>query len=116
MSESFDLDRDTNIAQNIDATGKKWNIYTERGRHLFFARPEPDRADAVIPKDLEGRWTKRMLLDEAIKLHVRKSWDHADEVRVRNERKAQAAKEAKANARKENATPEKGKEAKENKD
>lgn len=113
MSESFDLDRDTNIANNIDATGKKWNIHTERGRHLFFARPEPDRADAVIPKDLEGRWTKRMLLDEAIKLHVRKSWDHADEVRVRNERKAQAAKEAKA---RENETTAKGKETKKDND
>ena len=101
MSEQFDLDRDTNIANNIDATGKKWNIFTERGRHLFFARPEPDRADAIIPKDLQGRWTKRMLLDEAIKLHVRKSWDHADEVRIKNERKAQATKEAQANARKE---------------
>jgi hypothetical protein len=90
-----------NPRTGLDATGKKWNIYTERGRHLFFARPEPDRADAVIPKDLAGRWTKRMLLDSAIKLHVRRSWDHADEVRIKNERKAQAAKEAQANARKE---------------
>lgn len=101
MSEAFDLDRDTNISNNIDATGKKWNIYTERGRHLFFTRPDPDRADAVIPKDLQGRWTKRMLLDEAIRLYVRRSWDHADEIKAKNERKAQAAKEAQANARKE---------------
>lgn len=106
MSETFNLDRETNIKENIDATGKKWKIYTERGRHLFFTRPEPDRADAVIPESLSGRWTKRMLLDDAIKLHVVNSWDHADEVRIRNERKAQAAKEqknAKSLREKENA-------------
>lgn len=90
----FNLDREMNVRENIDATGKKWVIYTERGRHLFFARPEPDRADAVIPKELSGRWTKKMLLDEAIKLHVKSSWDHAEEVTARNARKAQAAKEA----------------------
>lgn len=95
MSETFDLDRDTNIANNIDATGKKWTIHTERGRHLFYTRPEPDRADAVIPDSLRGCWTKKMLLDDAIRTHVIRSWDHADEVRIRNERKAQAAKEQK---------------------
>lgn len=96
MSE-FNLDREMNIRENIDATGKKWVIYTERGRHLFFTRPEPDRADAVIPDILQGRWTKRMLLDEAIKLHVKKSWDRAEEVAAKQARRAQAAKEAERN-------------------
>ena len=101
MSEQFDLDRETNIANNIDATGKKWVVHTERGRHLFFTRPDPDRADLVIPDNLQGKWTKKALLDEEIKKHVQGSWAHADHIAQKNARKAQAAKEAKANAKKE---------------
>ena len=101
MSEAFNLDRETNIENNIDATGKKWVIQTERGRHLFFVRPDPDRADAVIPDLLQGKWTKRMYLQDAIDTYIKRSWEHADAVAQKNERKAQVAKEHKTNAAKE---------------
>lgn len=93
MSEQFDLDRDTNIKNNIDATGKKWIMVKDRTNHMLHARPEGGRADSVIPEELQGAWTKQMLLKEQIDLFVRKTWDKADEAKVRKERREQAQKE-----------------------
>ena len=95
MSEEFSLDREQNIAHNIDATGKKWDIHTERGRHLYYTLPAGARPDSVIPEKLQGMFTKRMYLEDKIKEHVVESWNHADAVAAKNARKAQAAKEAK---------------------
>jgi len=93
MSDVFDLDRDTNIKNNIDATGKKWIIEKDRTNHLLYARPEGGRADSVIPEVLAGAWTKSMLLNDQIKMHVKASWDKADAQRIKNERRNQAEKE-----------------------
>lgn len=101
-NEEFSLDREMNIENNVDATGKKWNVHTERGRHLFYALPEGARPDAIIPDKLQGKFTKRMYLETEIKRYVQESWDHADRIAQKNERKAQAAKEA-ANGRKQEA-------------
>jgi len=98
-NQEFSLDREMNIQNNVDATGKKWVIHTERGRHLFYTLPEGARPDAVIPDRLKGMFTKRMYLIDEIERYVKSSWDHADEVARKNERKAQAAKEAKSNAK-----------------
>lgn len=96
MSEVYDLDRATNIENDIDAFGKKWEIKQERGRALYFTRPNPDREDAVIPKNMQGKWTKIELLRKEIRKHVVASHDQADAARAKAERKAQAAKEAAA--------------------
>jgi hypothetical protein len=93
--EVFNLDREQNIAASIDALGKKWEIFQERGRALYFTRPNPDRSDAVIPKHMQGRWTKTDLLQAEISKHVNNSWDTADKAKAKSERIAQAAKEAK---------------------
>jgi len=100
MSEQFNLDRETNIANNIDSLNKKWEIKLQRGSSLCFARPNPDREDAKIPKELEGRWTKPSLLREKIKNYVTKSWDIADAANVKNERKREVAKEYKSSGTK----------------
>jgi len=94
-NQEFSLDREMNIQNNVDATGKKWVIHTERGRHLFYTLPEGARSDAVIPDRLKGMFTKRMYLLDEIQRHVHDSWEHADAIKLKNERKAQAAKEAK---------------------
>ena len=95
MSEVFDLDRDTNIKNNIDSTGKKWTIYKDRTNHMLYTRPEGGRADSIIPDKMQGSWTKRHLLEEQIQLHVVESWDKADALKAKAERKQQAIKEHK---------------------
>jgi hypothetical protein len=98
-AQKFDLDRDTNIKNDIDAQGKKWEVKRDRGRALYLARPNPDHERAVIPKQMEGLWTKIDLLRDQIKKYVVESWNHADAVAQKNERKraaeAEQAKEAK---------------------
>lgn len=93
MTEVYDFDRAQREAQNVDALGKKWVIHFNRQNGLCYARPEPDRSDAHIPDIMGGLWTKASLLEEKIKLHVRKSWDIAEQKRAELERKAQVAKE-----------------------
>ena len=91
--QQFSLDRENNIAANVDALGKKWKVFRNRGNGLCFTRPEPDRSDAIIPKDMSGLWTKKALLEERINKHVVDTWQLADKVLADNERKAQAAAE-----------------------
>jgi len=93
-NEEFSLDREMNIQNQVDATGKKWLVHTERGRHLFYTLPDGARPDAVIPERLKGMFTKRMYLETEIDRYVKESWEHADQIKAKNERKAQAAKEA----------------------
>lgn len=97
MSEDkFDLDRETNLKNNIDAQGKKWVIHKQRSNGLLFVRPDPDRVDAVIPSKLQGLWTKIGLLQAQLDLYLNESWDKADEAKIKAERKAQAAAEVEA--------------------
>jgi len=95
MSEKYDLDRETNIQNQIDAEGKKWEIKQQRGRALYFARPNPDRSDAVIPKNMGGLWTKIELLSAEINKYIKESWDKADLANVKAERKREVARKAK---------------------
>lgn len=97
--EKFDLDRENNIEANVDATGKKWVIHFNRMNGLCYARPKPDRSDAVIPESMQGQWTKPSLLEPIIKKHVISSWDKADRARAVAEQKAKIAKERKKAAK-----------------
>jgi hypothetical protein len=82
MSEAmkFDLDRETNMKHRIDPTGKKWEIHGKRGSSLVHARPNPDRADAQIPKEFEGEWTSPTVLKEKIDTWLTKVWNKSDEL------------------------------------
>lgn len=93
--EKFDLDRETNIANNIDANGKKWRIKRSKQTGMFWAEPLPYRSDYVCPKEFPGMWTKPDTLQERITLYVTRTWDMADKKKVKEERVAQAAKENK---------------------
>lgn len=87
MSEAMEtIDRETNIKESIDATGKRWKIFTDRQTGLAFTRPEPDRKDAIIPTLLEGRFTKIPLLQNALDRYLKLSWDEADAQRLKNAR------------------------------
>ena len=97
MSEEvFNLDRAQAEEARVDAFGKKWKVIVNKQNGLCHARPEPDRADAVIPDHMEGLWTKPSLLLEQIDAHVRKSWDMAEQAKLKAARKLQAEKEHKA--------------------
>ena len=85
MSE-FNLDRETNIENNIDASGKKWEVLHKRGTALYLARPVPDRKDAIIPGRFAGMWTKAQHCQEQISIYVKNSWLEADRVRAKNAR------------------------------
>ena len=94
MSEqTFNLDRENNIKENVDAIGKQWKIHVKKGNGLCYVRPNPDREDAQIPKKLQGMWTKPSIVQPLIKAHVEASWDQADAALAAADRKAQAAKE-----------------------
>lgn len=94
MSEhTFDLNRELNVDQLVDALGKKWVIHVNKQNGLCHARPEPDRSDAVIPKEFAGQWTKPSLLQPHIKDYVVKSWDQAAQADKVAERKREVAKE-----------------------
>ena len=98
--DTFNLDREVNLQNNIDAEGKKWVIKKQRSNGLLFVRPEPDRVDAVIPKELQGLWTKHILLEGAVNSYLAASWDKAEAATKRKELKEQAAKEQAALAKK----------------
>lgn len=109
MPEVFNIDREEKISKNVDATGKKWVIHFNRGTSLCHVRPEPDREDAVIPKILQGRWTKPSLVEPFIKQYVTATWDKADKADKDAERKRQAAREH-SNAKKQTKETDEGKE------
>ena len=78
--EKFDLDRVTNIENNIDAFGKKWEIVRkDRATALLIAKPNPYRKDFVCPEEFVGAWTSFDRLQEKVKLYVTRTWDLADE-------------------------------------
>lgn len=77
-AESFNLDRDLNIQNNVDALGRKWHIVHIRGSALYEARPEPYRSDFQCPDEFKGRYTNTPMLLERIKVYVTKTWDNVD--------------------------------------
>ena len=92
MSE-FNLDREISIEKKVDAEGKKWVIHVNKQNGLCYLRPEPDRVDAVIPKELQGLWTKPSLLAPKLDIYLNQSWDKADRANAEAERKREAARE-----------------------
>jgi len=93
MNDVYNLERATALKERIDPTGKKWEIKGNRGSSLVHARPNPDRADAQIPKEFIGKWTSPSTLAEKIDAWLNKQWDLAEALIAKAERKAQAAKE-----------------------
>jgi hypothetical protein len=93
--ETYNLDRQIAIENNVDATGKKWEI-VQAGResNLLVAIPNPFRKDFVCPKPFIGKWTSRDVLQEQITLYLNQSWDKSELIQVKNARKKEAAKEA----------------------
>jgi hypothetical protein len=83
MSE-FSLDRQQNIANNIDASGKKWEVLHKRGTAMYLARPVPDRKDAQIPARFAGFWTKAQLCQDQIRMHCEQSFQEADRIAAKN--------------------------------
>lgn len=95
--ETYNLDRQIAIDNNVDALGKKWEITkSSRESNLFMAIPNPYRNDFVCPKPFGGRWTSKDLLQEQITLYLKQSWDQAEAITQKNARKKQAAEEAAA--------------------
>lgn len=94
MSETYNLERQQNLENSIDPTGKKWTIVHIKGTALYEARPEPYRSDIVTPGEFEGRWTKPSLLQDQISLFLNRAWDKAEAVAQKMERKAHASKQA----------------------
>jgi hypothetical protein len=94
MSEqTFNLDRENNIKESVDAFGKQWKIHVQKGNGLCYVRPNPDREDAIIPEKLQGLWTKPSLVQPLIKAHCVASWDQAAAAKLKADRQEQAAKE-----------------------
>ena len=96
MSDTFNLDRQMNIENNIDPTGKKWEIFQIKGSALFEARPNPYREDIVIPDEFTGRWTKPTILQDKINLFLNRMWNKAEEAQKKTaaNKRAHEAREA----------------------
>lgn len=99
--ETFNLDRERNIEALVDAFGKRWEIKVNKQTGLLTTRPNPDRADAVIPDEMQGQWTKSTLLVPVIRKYVTETWDKTDKHKLEAARKAEALKESTALAAKE---------------
>lgn len=94
MSDDFNLDREVSVEKNVDAMGRQWKIHINKANGLCYLRPEPDRVDAVIPKEMQGLWTKPSLLMPRLKQYLNDTWDKAEEANAKAERKRVAAREA----------------------
>ena len=92
MTEKFDLNREMNLENAIDAFGKKWHVMHIRGTALYEARPEPEVNGWKMPTQMEGRWTKPNLLKEKIDQYVLETWDMADKKSIKAERKEHVEK------------------------
>lgn len=93
MSDKFNLDRQMNVDNNIDALGKKWEIVHIKGSALYEGRCNPYDERVATPKEFEGRWTKPTLLDKQIKVYVNRTWDMAEEAAKKAPGKERAKKQ-----------------------
>jgi hypothetical protein len=82
------LERQTALENSMDPTGKQWVIHGKKGSALVHARPNPDRTDAVIPKEFEGQWTSPTVLREKLTIWLNRQWDKSDEIARKNALKA----------------------------
>lgn len=82
--EAFNLDRKVNVAENIDPTGKKWEIKkVNKTGALYVAVPNPYHADFVCPKSFQGAWTQPSVLQEKISIWLNLQWDKAEKAQQR---------------------------------
>lgn len=72
----------------VDPTGKKWEIHGRRGSALVHARPNPDRADAQIPKEFSGEWTSPQRLKDLVKIWLNRMWDKAEAEQIKRARRS----------------------------
>lgn len=86
--EQFNLDRKISIENHIDPTGRKWEIKGERGSSLVHVRPNPDREDAVIPRDFAGKWTSPSVLNDKVVQWLESQWNKSDQDAMRRARMA----------------------------
>lgn len=94
----FNVDRHASVAENVDALGKRWEVKSKRGGGLLFAHSEQGSA---IPKNMQGLWTSAARLQTQIDLHLKETWDQAEEaqrVAAGKARRAAELAEAKAEA------------------
>lgn len=98
MSEAFNLDREIACERMVDPLGKKWEIHGRKGSALVHARPNPDRADAQIPKEFSGEWTSPSVLKTKIEMWLNRQWDEAERAQQKSVRKAHAEKVEKKTA------------------
>jgi len=89
----FNLDRHISIDNFVDPLGKKWEIHGERGSALVHARPNPDRADAIIPSMFAGQWTSPTVLREKLLTWLNREWDKSEIASTKAGRKDHAAKQ-----------------------
>ena len=88
-------DREFQLTPNTDTSGKDWVIFRSRGTGLYHVRPDPDRADAVIPELVVGQFTKVPLAQEAIDRYLVLDKEQAVLAIVKNTRVEEAAAEQK---------------------
>ncbi len=88
---SFNPDRQYNIKENTDASGKKWNIHKTRQQGLYYARYEGFQEGNILPQGLEGRFTKPELCQKSINTYLTLSWDESEKAQVKAQRAKQAA-------------------------
>jgi len=77
------MNRESAMPQSMDPQGRKWIVKGERGSALVHARPDPDRSDAQIPKEFEGKWTSPTVLKEKIEIWLGRQWAHAEKLQRR---------------------------------
>lgn len=87
------IDREENIAKNIDAFGRQWKVAHFRGSNLYGAKSDQLREGTTIPKKIAGKWTKVMFLENAIKDYVTATWEEAAEKAKRAPGKERAKKQ-----------------------
>lgn len=98
----FNLDRTVSIQNKVDAEGRKWEIHSSRQYPgLVWVRPNPDREDAIIPKQMYGKWTSKDRLSKQMDAYLETSWTKAEQAKAKLERQNQAAKELAAKENKE---------------
>jgi hypothetical protein len=86
--EQFNLDRKISIENHIDPTGRKWEIKGERGSALVHVRPNPDREDAIIPREFGGKWTSPSVLNEKVVQWLENQWNKSDAEAIRRAQQA----------------------------
>ena len=94
--EKFNLNRQISLENSIDPAGKKWEIHGKKGSSLVHARPNPDRADAVIPDLFAGEWTSPTTLKARIDTWLNRQWNESDKkvLKAEGKKRAKSAKDS----------------------